>query len=306
LRIDPGTMDHHNDIYTRVRPRLHGIAYRMLGSVAEAEDVVQDAWLRWHATDQAALDNAEAWLVTVTTRLAIDRLRAAKLQREQYFGFWLPEPLLTEAPPTPEELHAYADDLSVAFLNVLERLSPEARAAFLMHDVFEADYAEVARILDKTQEACRQLVARARVQVREGRTRYQVTREAHQRVVSGFAHAMRHGDLAGLTALLAEDARLVGDGGGKVPSFPKPMLGGSRIAHLFYAAYRRLGTAGLRVETVELNGRLALLRFMEGQLESAQSFETDGERIVAMQVQRNPDKLARLLQALSASGQLFQ
>jgi len=301
-------MDHNDDIYTRVRPRLHGIAYRMLGSVAEAEDVVQDAWLRWHAADQASLENAEAWLVTVTTRLAIDRLRAARQQREQYFGFWLPEPLLTEAPRTPEEMHVFADDISVAFLNVLERLSPEARAAFLMHDVFEADYAEVARILDKTEEACRQLVARARVQVREGRTRYAVTRETHSRVVSAFAHAMQHGDLAGLTALLAEDARLVGDGGGNVPSFTQPMVGGDRIAHLFFAAYRRLGPgpAGLRVETVELNGQLALLRFMEGQLESAQSYETDGERIVAVQVQRNPDKLARLLDALAAAGKSFQ
>ncbi|ALM86245.1 RNA polymerase sigma-70 factor [Bordetella sp. N] len=299
-------MDHHDDTYTRLRPRLQGIAYRMLGSLAEAEDVVQDAWLRWHAADVASLDNAEAWLVTVTTRLAIDRLRVARQQREHYPGFWLPEPLLTDPAPTPEELHALSDDLSVAFLNVLERLSPEARAAFLLHDVFDADYAEVARILDKTEEACRQMVARARVQVREGRTRYTVTREAHQRVISGFAHAMRHGDLAGLAALLAEDARLVGDGGGKVPSFPKPLVGGDRIAQLFYAAYRRLGPAGLRVETVMLNGRLALLRFMEGQLESAQSFETDGNRIVAMQVQRNPDKLARLLNALAASGEVFQ
>ncbi len=297
---DPIENDHIDDIFARTRARLHGIAYRMLGNLAEAEDTVQDAWLRWHAADTEALENAEAWLVTVTTRLAIDRLRAAKQQREQYPGLWLPEPMVMASPPTPEALYERADDISVAFLNVLERLSPEARAAFVMHDVFDTDYGEVARILNKTEEACRQMVARARVQVREGRPRYRVTPEVHRRVVSGFADAMRHGNLAGLTALLAGDAHLVGDGGGKVSSFPKPMLGGSRIAHLFYAAYRRLGPQGLRVETIELNGQLALLRYMEGKLDCAITFDIDTDRIVTVHVQRNPDKLSRVMAALGA------
>jgi RNA polymerase sigma factor (sigma-70 family) len=149
------------------RRRLQGIAYRMLGSVAEAEEVVQDAWLRWYDADKNSFDSAEAWLVTVVTRLSIDRLRAAKVQREHYIGPWMPEPTLTDGPDTPEQLLERADNISVAFLAVLERLAPESRAAFLLREVFDADYDEVARTLGKSEAACRQLVHRARLQVQE-------------------------------------------------------------------------------------------------------------------------------------------
>ncbi|OXC90492.1 RNA polymerase subunit sigma-24, partial [Achromobacter sp. KAs 3-5] len=150
------------------RSRLYGIAYRMLGAVAEAEDVVQEAWLRWHEADRAVIQNPEAWLVTVTTRLSIDRLRAVKAEREHYVGVWLPEPMLMAAPSTPEQIHEQADDVSVAFLFMLERLSPDARAAFLMRDVFDADYEDIAQTLDKTPAAVRQMVRRARQQLRQG------------------------------------------------------------------------------------------------------------------------------------------
>jgi RNA polymerase sigma-70 factor (ECF subfamily) len=283
--------------FTRLRPRLQGIAYRMLGTLAEAEEVVQDAWLRWHEGGREEVENAEAWLVTITTRLAIDRLRAAKLHRERYAGLWLPEPLLTDAPHTPEEMLERADDMSVALLMVLERLSPEARAAFLLREVFEADYADLARTLGKSEAACRQLVHRAKAQVGEARPRYVVPPDTHLRVLQGFAAAVAHGDFAGLRAMLDDEAELIGDGGGRVPSFPKPMLGGQRIAQLFYAAWLRHGE-GMRLRLVNLNGEWGLLRFFGDTLESAQTFATDGEHIVRIQVQRNPLKLERIAAAL--------
>ncbi|PRX95838.1 RNA polymerase sigma-70 factor [Paraburkholderia sp. BL25I1N1] len=289
-------MDDNARAFNGLRPRLQKIAYRMLGSVAEAEDIVQDVWLRWHATARDAIDNAEAWLVAVTTRMSIDRLRAAKIQREHYTGIWLPEPLMSDLPATPEEATERADDVSVAFLVLLERLTPEARAAFLLREIFDADYDEVAQAIGKTEAACRQLVSRAKAQLRDERPRYEVPRETHLRLLRTFVQALQRGDFHAINALLAEDAKLIGDGGGKVQSFPKPMVGGQRIAQLFYASSRRYGDE-LSVKLVVLNGQWALLRFIEGKLESAQSFETDGERIVRIHVQRNPDKLARIAAA---------
>ncbi|MDR5782183.1 RNA polymerase sigma-70 factor [Caballeronia sp. LZ065] len=286
-------MDDATREFDRLRPRLQAIAYRMMGSVAEAEDIVQDVWLRWHAAAREAIGNAEAWLVSVTTRHSIDRLRAAKIQREHYTGIWLPEPHITEQPATPEEMTERADDVSVAFLMLLERLTPEGRAAFLLREVFDADYPEVARVIGKTEAACRQLVSRAKVQLREERPRRPVSRELHRRVLLAFVSALEHGDFASIHAMLADEATLIGDGGGRVPSFPEPMRGGRRIAQLFYATVLRHGS-DVRVEPVILNGQWALLRFIEGKLESAQSFEVDQDRIVGILVQRNPDKLERI------------
>lgn len=284
-------------VFQRHRPRLYAIAYRMLGAVAEAEDVVQEAWLRWHGADRDAIENAEAWLVTATTRLSIDRLRAAKAERAHYTGVWLPEPMLMAAPSTPEQIHEFADDVSVAFLFMLERLTPDARAAFLMRDVFDADYEDIADTLGKTQAACRQLVRRARLQLRQGEPRAAVSRAALHRLLLAFADAMQRSDFHGLHALLSDDAELIGDGGGKVASFAR-LVGGKRLAQLFYAGKRRFGT-GLRAEVVQINGQWALLRFIDGQLESVQSYETDGERLTRVLVQRNPDKLARIAAALA-------
>ena len=281
------------------RRRLQGIAYRMLGSVAEAEEVVQDAWLRWHEADRAGFDSAEAWLVTVVTRLSIDRLRAAKVQREHYIGAWMPEPTLTQSPDTPEESLERADNISVAFLAVLERLAPEARAAFLMREVFDADYDEVALTLGKSETACRQLVHRAKAQVQEARPRYQVSRETHQRLLRAFADAAARGSLHDLKALMADDVELIGDGGGKVQSFSKVLRGSQRLAQLYFALWRRLGAA-VRMELAEINGEPGLLRFVDGQLESAQTFEIEGERIVRIRAQRNPDKLARIARHFSS------
>ncbi|MBD9666183.1 RNA polymerase sigma-70 factor [Variovorax sp. VRV01] len=292
-------MDDPTLAFNSHRRRLQGIAYRMLGSVAEAEEVVQDAWLRWHEADKADLGSAEAWLVTVVTRLSIDRLRAAKVQREHYVGAWMPEPTLTGGPDTPEQLLERADNISVAFLAVLERLAPEARAAFLLREVFDADYDEVARTLGKSEAACRQLVHRAKAQVQEARPRFQVPRETHQRLLRAFADAAARGSLQELKALMAEDVELIGDGGGKVQSFSKVLRGSQRLAQLYFALWRRMGTA-VRMELVEINGEPGLLRFIDGQLESAQTFEIEDERIVRVRVQRNPDKLARIAQIYSS------
>ena len=281
------------------RRRLQGIAYRMLGSVAEAEEVVQDAWLRWHEADKASLGSAEAWLVTVVTRLSIDRLRAAKVQREHYIGAWMPEPTLTESPDAPEESLERADDISVAFLAVLERLAPEARAAFLMREVFDADYDEVALTLGKSEAACRQLVHRAKAQVQEARPRYPVPRETHQRLLRAFADAAARGSLQDLKALMADEAELIGDGGGKVQTFSKVLRGSQRLAQLYFSLWRRMGAA-VRMELAEINGEPGLLRFVDGELESAQTFEIEGERIVRIRVQRNPDKLARIARLFSS------
>ena len=281
-----------------LRPRLQGIAYCMLGSVAEAEEVVQDAWLRWHDAQADPPENGEAWLVTVTTRLAIDRLRATKVAREHYTGMWLPEPVLTDSPASPQDMLERADDISVAFLMLLERLSPEARAAFLLREVFDVDYSDVARMVGKAEPACRQLVSRAKKQLADERPRYRVTPDTHHRLLSGFAQAMTQGDFGALRSMLAEGAELVGDGGSKVQAFPKPLQGGQRIAQLFFAAHRRLHERQ-RVQLVQLNGEWGLLRFIDGVLESAQTYETDGERILRIRVQRNPDKLARIAAAVT-------
>lgn len=302
-------MNDPTDFFEQRRPRLQGIAYRMLGSRAEAEELVQDVWLRWHEADQGSLDNAEAWLVTVTTRLSIDRLRAAQAQRAHYVGFWLPEPWLeldelapaaqVERPATPEEQLARADDISMAFLTLLERLTPEARAAFLLREVFDADYAEVSQALGKSEAACRQIISRARGQLKAERPRYRVPVDTHYRLLAGFAEAARQGDYRRLQALLAEDAELISDGGGVVPSFGRVLAGAGRIARLYFASSRRhaLGHHRLQLEIVRMNGQWGLLRFIDGRLESAQSLETDGQRITRIHTQRNPRKLQGLAAA---------
>ena len=283
-------------VFERHRPRLYGIAYRMLGAVADAEDVVQDAWLRWHGAERATLENPEAWLVRVTTRLALDRLRAAKAERANYVGVWLPEPMLMPVPVTPEQIQEQADDVSVAFLFMLERLSPGARAAFLMRDVFGADYGDIAQTLGRTEAAARQLVSRARLQLRGGEPRQAVPRATLRRLLTAFSEAMQSSDFHGLHALLSDDAQLIGDGGGKATSFAS-LVGGKRLAQLFYAGKRRFRDA-LHTEIHEINGQWALLRFIDGELESVQSYETDGERLTRVLVQRNPDKLRRIAKSL--------
>lgn len=284
------------DAYAAVRPRLFAIAYRMLGTRADAEDVLQDAWLRWCSVDPSTLQSAEAWLVTVVTRLAIDRLRAAKAERQTYVGWWLPEPLVEPdalEERTPETVAELASELSVAILWVLERLSPEERAAFLLRQVFDYDYDEIAGLLGKSEAACRQMVHRAAERVRLEQPRFSVPHEIHRGVLEKFIRAAQSGERAAIQALLADQVQLVADGGGKVPSFLKMLRGADNIAKLYSAVIRRF-TEGVVYRMALINGEPGLLRFVGGQLESAQAFVTEGDRIAAIYVVRNPDKLAAI------------
>ncbi|CAJ0691317.1 RNA polymerase sigma-70 factor [Ralstonia mannitolilytica] len=291
----PQPADHQDAAFTAARPRLFAIAYRMLGSRADAEDVLQDAWMRWHQADQSTLQSAEAWLATVVTRLSIDRLRAAKAEREAYVGWWLPEPLVEpEADtPSPEKAVELAGDLSMALLWVLERLSPEERAAFLMRQVFDQDYAEIAALLGKTEAACRQMVHRASDRVQQDRPRFDVAPDAHRDLLERFAEASRTGQRDAIRALLADDAHLVGDGGGKVPSFMRIIQDAGQITKIYCELVQHMGD-DIRYVHVRINGEPGLLRYVDGKLESAQSFVIENGRIVAIYVVRNPDKLAHI------------
>lgn len=280
--------------FDALRPRLFGIAYRMLGVRADAEDVLQDAWLRWRDADHASLQSAEAWLVTVVTRLAIDRLRAAKSEREAYVGAWLPEPIVEADERTPEFLAEFASDVSVAFLHVLERLGPEERAAFLLRQVFDYDYGEVAEMLGKREPAVRQMVHRAAERVRQERPRFVVPVDRHRELLQKFIAAAHSGQRAAIRALLADDVHSVGDGGGKASAVAGGLHGGERVANLYWAHALRLGSR-LQYRIATINGEPGLLRYVDGQLESANAIVSDGERIVAIYAVRNPDKLANVL-----------
>ena len=279
------------ETFHKLRPRLFGIAYRMLGTRADSEDVLQEAWLRWNAADQSALQSAEAWLVTVVTRLAIDRLRAAKAEREAYTGWWLPEPIVEVDDRTPEAVAELAGDLSVAFLHVLERLAPEERAAFLLRQVFDYDYGEIATMLGKREAAVRQMVHRAGERVQLARPRFEVSPATHRRLLERFMQAAQSGQRDALRALLADDVESIGDGGGKAPAVAAGMRGRDRVANLYWAHFLKLGSR-LRYTIATINGEPGLLRYVDGVLESALAVETDGEEIVAVYAIRNPDKLA--------------
>lgn len=274
-----------------MRPRLFSIAYRMLGIRADAEDVVQEAWIRWQGSDQGAVQSAEAWLVTITTRLALDRLRSRKADRETYVGWWLPEPIVERDERTPESAAEMASDVSVAFMWVLERLAPEERAAFLMRQVFDRDYSEIAGLLDKSEASCRQLVHRAQARVQQEHPRFGVAKESHRALLATFMAAASTGDVAAMKSLMSDDVQLVADGGGKVPSFLHKLYGAGRVAGVFWSLEHKF-PARVRYVAARVNGEAGLLRYVDGQLESVQSFIIDDGKIVAVFIMRNPDKLA--------------
>ena len=281
------------EVFERHRPRLFGLCYRMLGSVEDAEDLVQEAYLRWHQADVDGMRSPEAWLVAVTTRLAIDRLRRAAAERERYPGNWLPEPIATGPESSPERNAEQGSDLSLAFLLLLERLGPEERAAFLLREVFDTGYAEIADVLARSEAAVRQMVHRARTRVRGGRSRFTAPAEVKERMLERFLAALRADDKDALLALFAEDAVMVGDGGGKAPASPRPIEGAERIAHLLLTLARK-ADPGTRYRMAELNGEPALVVEQQGRTVAAMALESDGERIVACYTVLNPDKLRRV------------
>lgn len=280
-------------VFEELRRRLFGIAYRMIGTTADAEDIIQEAYLRWHQADTEEIRSAEAWLVSVVTRLSIDKLRKALVEREKYIGPWLPEPLIASTSPTPEEELETASDLSMAFMVLLERLTPVERAAFLLHDVFDCAYPLIANILQKSEAACRQVVHRARKRVRSEQSRFKASDAARRSLISQFMAAADAGDDVTLLSLFAIDATLTSDGGGVVPAARKVVHGRSRIARLYLLLAKKLGTR-LRKEILTINGEPGLVMYLDGAPLAITSFETDGESITALYTLLNPEKLHRL------------
>lgn len=278
--------------FLNLRPRLFGIAYRMLGTRHDADDAVQDVYVRWREAEARSVRSPEAWLVSVTTRLCIDRLRTLKVDRESYVGPWLSEPLVAEVASPETELEK-AQHLSIAFLLVLERLSPEERASFLLHEVLDFDYAEIADALQRSEGACRQLVYRARQRLGEPRGRFRASPSKHRALVEQFAAATASGDIGRIVALLSKDAQLVADGGGTARVVLRPLQGAERIARLFHVIARQLSTLRARLEyrPVLVNGELGLLRLFNGTLHSVLAFETNGDRISSIGIVANPAKL---------------
>ncbi|HJS97284.1 MAG TPA: RNA polymerase sigma-70 factor [Solirubrobacteraceae bacterium] len=281
-----------------LRPASFAIAYRMLGSVAEAEDVVQEALLRVHRALEAGerIESPRAFVATVTTRLAIDELRSARARRERYVGEWLPEPIVTDGPEDPARAAEMADSLSLAMLVLLESLSPEQRAVLLLRDVFDYGYDEIARIVGKSEANVRQLASRARNHVEEGRPRFQTSREQRDELAQRFFAAVQEGDVAGLESLLAHDVVLTGDGGGKVPALARQLHGRGRVARAL-TNWIRLAQRipGASIRPVEINGMPgALLLDGETRLVGVWELEIAGGEIIALNSIVNPDKLGHL------------
>ncbi|CAL9337985.1 RNA polymerase sigma-70 factor [Streptomyces sp. enrichment culture] len=283
------------DLYGELRPRAFAIAYRMLGSVSEAEDVVQEAFLRMHQTLERAepIASPHAYIATLTTRLAIDQLRSARVRRESYVGEWLPEPLLDD--PTPAEQAEAADSLSLAFLVLLESLSPHQRAAFLLREVFDYPYPEVAEIVGTDVDSARHLVARARRHLRERRPRYHASRRRRDELTRRFFAAVEEGDLSALETLLAEDVSLHGDGGGKVPALGRVVAGRQHVARTFLAGMAACDRLGGHLRLTGINGTPgAMVYDARDRLVGVISLDIADDRIRAIHSVVNPDKLHHL------------
>jgi RNA polymerase sigma-70 factor, ECF subfamily len=277
--------------HEELRPYLFAIAYRMLGSVAEAEDVVQDAFLRYHEADVEA-ESPKAYLATVTTRLAIDQLRSARARREVYPGEWLPEPIVGDEAVRHAET---ADSLSLAFLHLLEKLAPVERAVFLLREVFDYPYEEIAPIVGKSPGNCRQILARAHRHVQEGRRRFDVSREERDQVAGRFLAAWEEGDTEALVEVLAPDATVYGDGGGKAPSMPEPLVGAERVAKALIGWGRQARSRGYDYRPAVVNGDPGVVFYdPEGTAIWVAALDIAEGVVVAVRSVLNPDKLTNV------------
>jgi RNA polymerase sigma-70 factor (TIGR02957 family) len=281
-----------------LRPGAFAIAYRMLGTVSEAEDIVQEALFRFHRAQEEGerIESPRAYVSTVVTRLGIDQLRSSRRRREMYVGEWLPAPLVTSEEEDPARQAEMADSLSLSFLVLLESLSPEQRAVFLLHDVFDYGYDEVARIVGKSEANARQLASRARRHVEERRPRYEATRQQREKLADRFFAAVEEGDVKSLEAMLAEDVVLAGDGGGKVPALTRAMYGARRVARTL-TTWSRLGLrlAGASIRRVEVNGQPgAILLDPDGNVVSVMALDIADDRVQGVRSVVNPDKLRHL------------
>src|SRR5829696_9975030 len=286
--------ERHDELLEELRPAAFAISYRMLGSVAEAEDVVQEALLRLHTALERGerIESPRAYVATVATRLSIDVLRSARVRRESYVGEWLPEPLVSDPAEDPARQAEMADSLSLAFLVLLESLSPEQRAVFLLHDVFDYGYGEVAEIVGKTEANARQLATRARRHVDEQRPRFEPSREERAELARRFFAAAQDGDVASLEALLADDVVLHGDGGRKVPALARAVFGRSRVARTLGAWFRQgAKVPEPEVREVEVNGQPGALLMTAGRVVSVMALEIADGRVQGVRSIVNPDKL---------------
>ncbi|MCM5681784.1 RNA polymerase sigma factor SigJ [Schlegelella sp. S2-27] len=280
---------------------LRALAYRMLGSRAEAEDVVQDAWLRWQSADRSQVENARAFLSRTVTHLCLDRLQSARLRREQYVGVWLPEPLVDEAMdfhPGPDVATEHAQDVSIAFMLALERLSTLERAAFLLHDVFDLDFDEIGRRLQRSPAAVRQLASRARQHVKTDYARREVQAEEGARLLQAFGTALARGDVEELAKLLVEDAEFLSDGGGLVAAVPRPLQGAERVAKALVGFAKLVDWSRVRFRSVDINGLHGwLLHDVDGTPIQTLALRPgpDG-RVADIYIMRNPQKLQHLRQ----------
>jgi RNA polymerase sigma-70 factor (TIGR02957 family) len=297
--------------FETLRPRLFEVAYRMLGTASDAEDVVQDAWLRYSAAPSSGVGSPKAYLTTIVTRLCLDRLKSARAQRETYVGPWLPEPILTDVRllhEGPEQSLALAESVTLAFMLLLETLTPEERAVFLLREVFEYTHDEIAAMLGMTAAGCRQLLHRAKAHVAARRPRFRAATEEKRQLVGRFVSALRQGNAEALTRVLAEDVGLWGDGGGKVLAARRPVLGRTGVLNLLLGIRRTAPSAGIALEDVALeildvNGEPAVVIRVAGEVDSVYACAIADGAITAIRVVRNPDKLAYLRRQL-ADGQV--
>jgi RNA polymerase sigma-70 factor (ECF subfamily) len=296
MEAQASTEGHVGDLYEELRPLLFSIAYRMLGSASEAEDIVQEAFLRFHreSAKGTVIESPKAYLSAVTTRLSIDHLRSARVRRESYFGTWLPEPVVTDDVAPHAET---ADSLSMAFLVLLESLTPVERAVFLLREVFDYGYDEIAKVVGKSEDNCRQIAVRARRQIEAKKPRFEASRERREELARRFFDAAAKGETRGLVDLLAADVVLYGDGGGKAPAIPRPLYGAGRVVRALEQGGRRgrerLGVRGMRLVTI--NGQPGAL-FLDGrgQPVAAMALDIADGLVQTIRVVANPEKLAHL------------
>lgn len=291
--------------FDSVRPLLFSIAYRMLGSVMDAEDVVQEAYLRWEEAPDVDVRSPRAYLATIVTRLAINHLHSARVQRETYLGPWLPEPLMTEPNDDPSGSVELAESLSLAFLVLLERLSPIERAVFLLREVFDFEYAEIARIVDKSEANCRQLFARAKQHIGAREARFESNTAQARRLVERFTQAASAGDMDGLLAILAEDITLWADGGGKVPGAAlQPVHGAGAVARFVVGVVQKFVPRESVVRPALVNGQPGFVAYVSGKPTAALVFDIRGNRIRSIYAIGNPAKLEALAPVTTQSARL--
>jgi RNA polymerase sigma-70 factor (ECF subfamily) len=275
------------------RPMLARLAYRMLGSLADADDIVQEAYLRWSAEDRAAVRSPRAYLSAVVTRLCIDRRQSVEERKTTYIGPWLPEPVVEGGWSNPANRLETAESVSMALLLVLESLSPVERAAYLLRRIFDYEYAEIAGILGRSEVSCRQLVSRAEERIQSRRPRFEARPDQAEPLTTAFLAACSSGDMKGLIDILASDAVMYSDGGGKVPAALTPIIGADRVARFFVGILKK-APAALEVRVVRVNGQPGLLALIDGQVVQVTTFDVVDGRIAAIFTVRNPEKLARV------------